>query len=262
MKKEDYIKAMQELEPVFFEAGRLAVKLQENIILKTKLGTGVSEIDIVTNADTAVQELVLSVASKTILSQCRLVAEEKTESVDKFNPNGEFLLAIDPIDGTYRYADGGKLYSFIISLQSKGLPFYTFVYYPAFGWTHRFVNDSHFEEGNKPEIIVKKIEKAITYSYGDPKIKVPNSEIQKMEDRGYSFVNKKLLTSDCGATHLLLSGEADGFYCEEPLAVDGLLGLHYALAHGLEIHNAIINDWPKEGFGGIRYSNYYFIVRN
>ncbi len=261
MKREDYIKAIQTFEPVFFDAGKLAVELQKGIVPKTKLGTGVHDIDVVTDADTAVQEMVLSAASKTILSECRLVAEEDTESVGKFNPNGEFLFAIDPIDGTHRYAEGGQIFSLIVSLQAPGLPIYTFAHYPAIRWTHWFIGNTHREEGQKPGISIKRTDKAITYSYGDPKSRVSDLEIQKMKTRGYDFVDKESLTSDCGATTTLLAGVVEGYYCEDPLAVDGLVGMHYGLAHNCEIHSTLQKEWPKPGFGGIRYSGYYFVIR-
>jgi len=261
MTQEKYIKAIRSLEPVFFEAGKLAVSLQKDILSKTKLGTGVHDIDVVTDADIAVQEAVLSVASKTLLSECRLVAEEKTALVDKFNPDGEFLFAIDPIDGTYRYAEGGQIYSLIVGIQSPGMPIYTFVHYPAIGWTHRFIGNEHVEEGQKPKLSINKSEKVIAYSYGDPRIKMPDAEIQAMEKRSYSFTDKKMLTSDCGATTILLAGAVDGYYCEDPLAVDGLVGMHYGLVHNCEIHNTVKKEWPETGFGGIRYPGYYLVIR-
>jgi fructose-1,6-bisphosphatase/inositol monophosphatase family enzyme len=260
--KEDnyYIELIRKYEPVFLKAGELSVKLQSGVIAKKKLTTSTYEIDVVTDADIQIQETILSALSKTELSECRVVAEEKTESVDKFNQDGELLLAIDPIDGTYRYAAGAPIYSMIISIQKFGLPLYTFAHYPAIGWTHRFINKAHYENGQKPTLSIKNTEKVITYSYGNPKEKVPETVKQKMETRGYTFLDKKVLTSDCGATTILLAEAVDGYYCEDPLVVDGLVGMHYALAYNLEIQSDIAKE-PKPGLGGIRYSGYYFVIR-
>lgn len=261
MTKEKHIKAIQALESVFFEAGKLAVKLQRGISDRKKLATGIHDIDVVTDADIAVQELILSAASKTELSQCRLIAEEKSESVDKFNPKGELLFAIDPIDGTYRYAEGAPIYSLIISLQSPGLPLYTFAHYPAIGWTYRFIGSEYREEGKKPVLSVKEAGKIIAYSYGNPKQNMPDVVIREIEARGYNFRDKKELTLDCGATTLLLAEAVDGYYCEDPLAVDGLVSMHYASVKNCEIHSTVKKEWPKSGFGGIRYPGYYFVIR-
>lgn len=260
MKENKYIDLIQTLEPVFFKAGELSVKLQSDIAAKKKSATGIYEIDVVTDADIEIQETILSALSKTELSECRVVAEEKTESVDKFNQNGEILLAIDPIDGTYLYAAGAPIYSIIISIQKLGLPLYTFAHYPAIGWTHRFIGKTHHESGQKPILSIKNTKGVITYSHGNPKEKVPETVRQKMEARGYIFLDKKELTSDCGATTILLAEAVDGYYCEDPLVVDGLVSMHYALTRNLEIQSDIIKD-PKSGLGGMRYFGYYFVVR-
>ena len=261
MTQERYLQAIQSLEPVFFEAGKLAVKLQKDIVPKTKLGTGLPDIDIVTDADTAVQETILAAASKTILSQCRLVAEEKTPSVDQFNPNGEFLFTVDPIDGTSRYAVGAPIYSLIVSLQRPGLPVYTFIHFPALGWTHRFAGLTHREDGQKPNLTIQKTKKVIAYSYGNPAEKIPHSIRQEMEHRGFRFVVKEELTPECGAGALFLAGAVQGYYAGDPQAVDGLVCLHYALAHNCEIHRGFAENWPEPGLGGMRYPGHYFVIR-
>jgi len=261
MKKDNYyIELIQKYEPVFLEAGKLSVKLQSEVTAKKKLATGTYEIDVVTDADIQIQETILSALSKTELSECRVVAEEKTEFVNKFNPDGELLLAIDPIDGTYRYAAGTPIYNMIISIQRFGVPLYTFTHYPAIGWTHKFIGKVHRESGQRPILSIKNTKNVITYSYGNPKEKVPEIVRQKMEARGYTFLDKKELTSDCGATTILLAEAVGGYYCEDPLVVDGLVGMHYALARNLEIQSDIAKE-PKPRLGGIRYSGYYFVTR-
>lgn len=130
-KENKYIELIKVTESILLKAGDFSVKLQSKILSKKKLSTGTYEIDIVTNANIEVQKIILSTLAKTKLSECRLIAEEKTESVKKFNPNGEILLTIDPIDGTYRYAAGMPIYSIIVGIQKDGLLLYTFTHYPA-----------------------------------------------------------------------------------------------------------------------------------
>lgn len=260
MKENKYIDLIQTLEPIFFKAGELSIKLQSDIVAKKKSATGIYETDVVTDADIEIQETILSALSKTELSECRVVAEEKTESVEKFNQDGEILLAIDPIDGTYLYAAGAPIYSIIISIQKLGLPLYTFAHYPAIGWTHRFIGKTHHENGQKPILSIKNTNKVITYSYGNPKEKIAETIRQKMKIRGYTFLGKKELASNCGATTILLANAVDGYYCEDPLVVDGLVGMHYALTNGWEIQSDITQK-PKPGLGGMKYFGYYFVIR-
>ena len=146
------IDLMKTLEPVFIKAGKRALLLQSTASVNKKSDTGTYEIDVVTNADIEVQEMVLSELCRTELAECRLVAEEKTGLANRFNPDGELLLAIDPIDGTYRYAAGKPIYSLIVSLQAPCLPLYTFAYYPAVDWAHRFIGNIHDEMGKRPSL--------------------------------------------------------------------------------------------------------------
>ncbi|HII10028.1 TPA: hypothetical protein HA310_02865, partial [Candidatus Micrarchaeota archaeon] len=232
-----FIDLIKTLEPVFIKAGKRASLLQNTALVNKKLDTGTYEIDVVTNADIEVQEMVLSELCRTELRECRLVAEEKTDFADKFNPDGELLLAIDPIDGTYRYAAGKPIYSLIVSLQAPCLPLYTFAYYPAIDWAHRFVNNTHEEIGKRPALqLFADRRKAIAYSYGDPNKALPESMKEEAKKNGYVFIDKKELTLDCGAGTMLLAGVVNGYYCENPPAVDGLVGMHYALAHNYKIY--------------------------
>lgn len=89
-----YIKLIKKLEPVFIKAGKRSVLLQNKAIASKKFTTGTYEVDVVTNADIEIQEMILSELSKTKLVDCRLVAEEKTKHVDKFNSDGELLLEL------------------------------------------------------------------------------------------------------------------------------------------------------------------------
>lgn len=191
-----------------------------------------------------------------------MIAEEKTELVDKFDPEGEFLLTIDPIDGTYRYAAGESVYSLIVTIQKGGLPLYTFDHYPAINWTHRFAGKEHKEFGKRPILDFSMAkEKVITYPYGNPAKKMPETLQREIAKRGYKFVVGKELSPGFGGKAALLSDNVNGCYCEDPLAVDGLVGLHYAMSHDWEINNYLESNKPKEGFAGLIYPGFYYIIR-
>jgi len=262
MEIEDYLGVIQKMEPAFIEAGKIAVEMQRKISPNKKFHTRTYDVDVVTDADFEVQEAVLFALSKTELSLCRLIAEEKTQSVDKFNPDGELLLTIDPIDGTYRYAAGEPIYSLIVSIQKDGLPLYTFDHYPAINWTHRFAGKEHREFGKRPVLdFSMDKEKVVTYPYGDPAKKMPEILQREIAKRGYKFVVGKELAPGFGGKAALLSDNVDGFYCEDPLAVDGLVGLHYAMIHDWEISNHLESKEPETGFAGMVYPGFYFVIR-
>ena len=103
---EKLVKILEKLEPVFMKAGELALRMQGSAKHHNKYNTGNALVDIVTEADLAVQEFLLTEISKTDLVKCRLLGEENTPQTVKFNEDGKYYLAIDPIDGTANYAKG------------------------------------------------------------------------------------------------------------------------------------------------------------
>ena len=64
------IEIIQQFEDVFIEAGKLAVKLRNDAVVKQKHNTGINDIDIVTSSDLAVQEFVLQKLVKSELKHC------------------------------------------------------------------------------------------------------------------------------------------------------------------------------------------------
>ena len=127
MNRMEILNEIQKFEKDFIAAGRLASKLRKDATTGTKMGTGVHEIDIVTSADLAVQEYILGRLSKSkILKSCELLAEEETKFTNGFAKKSNYVLTLDPIDGTYLYASGKKMYKVIIGIHDKKNPLYTF----------------------------------------------------------------------------------------------------------------------------------------
>ena len=81
---EECIDVLVESEPMFKRAGDLALKLRSTASSRNKYQSGIKGIDIVTEADLAVQEAILSELAKTKLIECQLIAEEDTTTVAKF----------------------------------------------------------------------------------------------------------------------------------------------------------------------------------
>jgi fructose-1,6-bisphosphatase/inositol monophosphatase family enzyme len=76
MNAELLVECLENLEPAFVQAGRTALRVQGNVHSYNKLQTGNPAIDIVTEADLATQETILSAMQTTPLVGRRLLAEE------------------------------------------------------------------------------------------------------------------------------------------------------------------------------------------
>src|SRR5258708_28849689 len=85
MKQLPLIEILQKLQPTFIKAGELACKMQKGVHHHNKFNSGNHAADIVTEADLAVQELLLGAISKTDLINCQLLGEEDTPLTKKFN---------------------------------------------------------------------------------------------------------------------------------------------------------------------------------
>jgi len=259
------IKIIQQFEDVFIEAGKLAVKLRNDAVVKQKHNTGINDIDIVTSSDLAVQEFVLQKLVKSELKHCEIVAEEDTHSKNLFAKSSDHVITIDPIDGTNLYVSGKKMYSIIITIHNKKRPIYTFCYFPEVKWGIKIVYDRYQFFGNKPEIIHNKVlPKTVVYSFYNPVDCIPEQSA-KLLKKGYVFRNKKEINDDAGSTALFLLGIVDGYFVENGSAVDCLVGLHYALARGFEVYQNI--DLTKTvpsiiSGGNDEYRGNYLVIRN
>src|SRR6266849_3618095 len=96
-----------QLPPAMRWAGSVARRMRGfNIALKGK-HSGSSNTDALTLADLTVQELLVGALrdGDPLCRQCRIEAEESTGDLARFAADGEYTLALDPIDGTKQYRD-------------------------------------------------------------------------------------------------------------------------------------------------------------
>jgi fructose-1,6-bisphosphatase/inositol monophosphatase family enzyme len=264
----EMLNLIQSLEPIFIGAGKLASRLRDKIEIKTKYGTGIKELDIVTSSDLAVQEFVLQEMIKTDLTKCELVAEEDTPNRDKFAKSSDLVVTLDPIDGTHNYATGKKLYSVIVTLHDKKIPIYTFAYYPEVDWGFRISENKVEFFGNKPdcEIIIPNPQKVIGYTNykgsTDPEKTIPDL-FEKLTSEGYTFRQKENIGRIFGPVLFFITGVTGGIFIENPSAVDGLVCLHYGLAKGYKIfnHMDITAPKPNELGGSNEYKGYYVVLK-
>lgn len=251
------------LEPEFRKAGKLACEMQSTTLSHNKTSSGIMEVDIVTEADIKVQEMILKTMAKTELTECKMMAEEDTSSVGKFNQDGKLIITLDPIDGTSLYSKGKKFFSLIIGLHNKQELLYSYYFCPKINWAVRIVDNKITFIGEKPKINLPKIVKeSIIYTYGNPKETAP----KLFKQFHGKFQLRKNLTRECGSTFLLLNNKVAGFYTERPNVYDGFVALHFAKtmkykiitnqsSGKFDISNIAID---KRGF---YYPGYYLVLK-
>lgn len=255
---------IQSFEPAFIEAAELATKLKNKAIKESKSQTGNSEVDIVTSADLEVQEFILKKLVASNLSKYELVAEENTPTSKLFTKKSEYIITIDPIDGTKSYAEGKKNYSFIAGVHNRKRPLYTFDYYPEYKWGIKIVNDDLTFLGQAPKIDTPKHPKTVTtFLESTAAQKAVPKLYKKLAKEGYRFVNKKSVTHKLGASGQFISNLVDGYYMKDGSAVDCLVGLHFSLANNFRVYKDIdISKVQKNSLGMDSYKGYYLALRN
>ncbi|OGZ90854.1 MAG: hypothetical protein A2599_00525 [Candidatus Staskawiczbacteria bacterium RIFOXYD1_FULL_39_28] len=260
---EECIKILIELGPVFKKAGELAVKMRGTAKSENKFNTGVAGIDIVTEADTAVQEFIISEIAKTKLVECELIAEEDTPSVSKFKGTNGLVLTLDPIDGTIFYASTGRFWSTIVTLHDKKNILYNFCNYPVVNFSVRIVNGKVKENGVLPKINTKEekdFSKTIFCTGKDPR-KIRRDVYEKLIAQGYNFSNVFDVVSEAGSCTMLFSGKVGGYYTNTPNPYDGLPALHYAKAKNLKVYSDLDISKYEIGDHGPHYSGWYVVLK-
>lgn len=122
-----------ELPSVMRWGGTIAKRLRQFDISLDGKSSGSSNTDALTIADLTVQELLVSALrdGDPAFRECRIEGEEETGDLHRFADEGEYTIAIDPIDGTKQYRDrNGNGYSVMVNLRSRETVHYSLVYLP------------------------------------------------------------------------------------------------------------------------------------
>ena len=117
-------------------AGAVARQLRRHDIGIGGKTSGYADTDALTLADLALQELLVAALRDMgpTVRQCRIEAEETSGDHGRFAPDGEWVIAIDPIDGTRVYRDRtGSAYSVMLHLRTPETVRYSLVYFPEVG---------------------------------------------------------------------------------------------------------------------------------
>ena len=117
-------------------AGAVARQLRGHDIALGGKRSGFADTDALTIADLALQELLVAALRDMgpIVRRCRLEAEEGTGDLGAFASEGDWVLGIDPIDGTRIYRDRtGSGYAVMLHARTVDTVHYSLVYYPEDG---------------------------------------------------------------------------------------------------------------------------------
>ena len=126
-------------------AGAVAKQLREHDIAIGGKSSGFSNTDALTLADLALQQLLVDAIRDLdpIFRECRIEAEETTGDLERFAKDSEYIIALDPIDGTKQYRDrSGDGWSVMLHLRTTTDVLYSLVYIPAAGPAGRWVEVS------------------------------------------------------------------------------------------------------------------------
>ena len=125
-----------ELPRVVRWAGAIARELRHHNIAVGGKTSGFADTDALTLADLSVQELLVGALRDMgpVVRACRIEAEETTGDLARFADRSDWVLAIDPIDGTRDYRDRiGTRYSVMLHARNSDTVHYSMVYLPEEG---------------------------------------------------------------------------------------------------------------------------------
>lgn len=124
------------MPPALRWSGAIAKRLRQYDIAVGGKTSGSANTDALTLADLTVQELIVGALrdGDPLFLQCRLEAEESTGDIHRFAQEGEYTIAIDPIDGTKSYRDRvGHGYCCMLTVRSPETLHYSLIYVPEKG---------------------------------------------------------------------------------------------------------------------------------
>jgi 3'(2'), 5'-bisphosphate nucleotidase len=132
----------REMPDVLRWAGAVAKQLRGHDIAVGGKHSGFSNTDALTLADLSLQELLVAALrdGDPLFRKCRIEAEEVTGDLGRFATDSEYVLALDPIDGTKQFRDRtGDGWSVMLHLRTETEVLYSLVDIPSAGPDGRWV---------------------------------------------------------------------------------------------------------------------------
>ncbi len=143
LERERLIAALtREMPGVLRWAGAVAKQLRGHDITLGGKASGFASTDALTLADLSVQELLVAALrdADPMFRRCRIEAEEVAGDLERFAAESEYVIALDPIDGTKQYRDRtGDGWSVMLHLRTATEVIYSLVYIPSTGSEGRWV---------------------------------------------------------------------------------------------------------------------------
>ncbi|MBU0457953.1 hypothetical protein KJ652_06445 [Patescibacteria group bacterium] len=216
----------------------LEIQRQPEIVQKSKTETGNERFDLVTEADLALQEIVLKELIKTELRRCIIKPEEETPTTKKFTGEVPISITIDPVNGTQRFINRSKAWEIMVGAQTPDQILYTCSRSPGFDYTLEIDEEhgiKHF--GRLPDIPKDVI--------GDNAIFVKNRErfLEQFPEMAehlsldeYQFQDSDphfdAINGRLGRNMTFVAGLVKGILKYRANVYDGLLPAHYAKHSG------------------------------
>lgn len=222
------------------QAGEVAVKMQveDKMGARFKSATGNEMADIVTAADHKVQEIILKGLLETDLRWSGILAEEESDLTDKFENRNGIRIAVDPIDGTHRYAHGSLAWEVIVTVYSSNDVLYSCVHAPRINYLVQIDdNDGITVEGKIPEFSVKtsdKLVKATRYKEAVERFPEVKEIIRENALELTDDVEMEELGGRVGTSTGFLSGSFS-LLIYPLLLIDKFFPIHYAKYAGLRV---------------------------
>jgi inositol monophosphatase family protein len=239
----------RELPAVFRWAGGVARELRRHDIAIGGKHSGVASTDALTLADLALQELIVGALRDMgpIVRRCRIEAEEVTGDLERFAPDSDWTLGIDPVDGTKPYRDRtGNGYAVMLHARTPETVRYSLVYFP--------------EEGGPEGSWLEATDEAVRVGQDDwtrPAREVLDALPPITRERrpaGRRVLVTGFLSRDAECARLVSAAGLDGF-----LGSDKSGSLYPLMARGavegILVHTPNVYDFPvcahlARGFGG------------
>ena len=253
-----------ELEPKILQISNQGAEFQGQVESLRKSETGSFAADVVTKADYWVQNELLRAFASTPLLGCQLVAEESSAELaplmERFAPQSEYQLLIDPIDGTKRFVEGLPYFSTIVSLRHQQRCLYTFCYYPKLNWWLRLLGEESWEVSGRIPLSLPAHERCVVFTSGTP----DQDFADWQEQLGDWRWAKGDALHPCGSKLLYLSGSVAGYASSKPNLYDGLMIYHYAKVRRQSLReqdshgraNLNPDDWESTSRGALVKGRY------
>ncbi len=126
---------MATLEAIIPALGHMLLNMQQGDL---GISTKTNDMDLVTRADVASEEMILNHIRKAFPGD-KILAEESATVGTRTKADDEFTWIIDPVDGTINYAHGLPLFGVCFGLMYGNTPVAGTVDCPALGDTYRAV---------------------------------------------------------------------------------------------------------------------------